>query len=208
MLAAPLLLAGCTGFGAFLAHTFTLPGVNPNRPSVDSENVRRAYGQRDDISPLKPEPGNVWPGPTPPDPTLTDIEKQQDQGPQLQGQPNGQGQPQGQSQGQPPRQPRGSSTPPGSVPPQSSAQPGVPPSPSLPTLPPGLAPPAPGQFTPGGTVAVPGPGGGVRNDAGGTNAYRQLTTPGGAGAIVVPNGNGTSTVISPDGGVQVVPTPR
>jgi hypothetical protein len=58
---------------------------------------------------------------------------------------------------------------------------------------------------PGGVIQTPeGPG----VDTGGTNSYRQLNTPRGPGAIVVPNGNGTSTVINPDGSVQTIPTPR
>ena len=184
----PVALGGCTGFGTFLAHSFSFPGVNPNRPAADSENVRRAYGRPATVDPLMPEKGNVWPGPQGPDPTLTDLEKQQNQGQQ--------------NQGQQPR-PRGSSTPPGSFAPGSLPSAGVPPLPQAPGGP--VAPRAPGAGAPGGTVVTPR---GNRSDAGGTGAYRQLTTPGGAGAIVVPNGNGTSTVISPDGGVQVIPTPR
>jgi hypothetical protein len=37
---------------------------------------------------------------------------------------------------------------------------------------------------------------------------RTATPPGGGTAIVVPNGNGTSTVINPDGTIQTIPTPR
>ena len=194
-----ILLPGCTGLGTFLDHAFSFPGTNPNAPAADSENVRHALGTEVTFKPLLPEPGNVWPGPQAPDPTLTDLERDQ----------NGEGR-----RGFPPtdvpgatpglpagRQPRpeGSSTPPGSVPPFQAGSPGVP----------ALAP-APRSSTPG-----PGPQGGIVNtprgpavDAGGTSSYRQLTTPGGPGAIIVPNGNGTSTVISPDGGVQTIPTPR
>ena len=43
--------------------------------------------------------------------------------------------------------------------------------------------------------------------SGGTGGYQTLTTPQGQ-AIVVPNGNGTSTVIHPDGTVETIPTPR
>ena len=181
-----LVLPGCTGFGTFLAHSVSFPGTNPNRPAADSENMRRAYGAPAPVSALQPETGNVWPGPQRPDPTLTDLEQQQNRD------TSG-----AQQNGQPPRT-RGSSTPPQPVPPRSSGGPGVPP---LPEPPPGTAP-AP---RPGGVVVTPR---GNLNDAGGTNSYRQLTAPGTPGAIVVPNGNGTSTVISPDGGVQVIPTPR
>ena len=34
------------------------------------------------------------------------------------------------------------------------------------------------------------------------------TTPGGGSAIIVPNGNGTSTIIHSDGRIETVPTPR
>jgi hypothetical protein len=43
---------------------------------------------------------------------------------------------------------------------------------------------------------------------GGTSGYQTITPPGGGSAIVVPNGNGTSTVIHSDGRIETVPTPR
>ena len=43
---------------------------------------------------------------------------------------------------------------------------------------------------------------------GGTSGYQTTTTPGGGSAIIVPNGNGTSTVIHSDGRIETVPTPR
>ncbi|MBC7801916.1 MAG: hypothetical protein H7Z10_14960, partial [Gemmatimonadaceae bacterium] len=71
-------------------------------------------------------------------------------------------------------------------------------------------PPGPQSTTPG-----PGPQGqvvqtpqGPAVDTGGTSGYRQLGGPGNVGGIMVPNGNGTSTIIRPDGSVQTVPTPR
>ncbi|MGC8476809.1 MAG: hypothetical protein ACP5NP_10690 [Acetobacteraceae bacterium] len=42
----------------------------------------------------------------------------------------------------------------------------------------------------------------------GTNAYRTIHLPNGTSAIVVPNGNGTSTIIRADGSVETVPTPK
>lgn len=41
----------------------------------------------------------------------------------------------------------------------------------------------------------------------GTGSYEQLSGLGGSG-IMTPNGNGTSTVVSPRGATQTVPTPR
>ena len=196
-----VLLAGCTGFGEFLDHTFTIPGANPNLPMADSENVRRALGRPSDVVPLAPEPGNVWPGQQAPDPTLADVQRNQDQETQRGFSPTVvPGTEPGLPAGRQPRPTaRGSSTPPGSVEPGLDA----PPRPSV-------LPPRPRSSLPG-----PGPQGGVVNtprgpavDAGGTSGYRQLTVPGAPGSIMVPNGNGTSTVISPNGSVQTVPTPR
>ncbi len=197
MLGLIALLPGCTGFGAFLDHTFTLPGENPNRPMADSENVRRSLGRETDITPLTPEPGNVWPGPQAPEPTLTDVQQQPGGSDQDTTVPGARpGLPAGR---QPRPATRGSSTPPGSI------EPGLPSAPSA-----GVLPPAPRSSVPG-----PGPTGqvvqtpqGPAVDAGGTSGYRQLTTPQGPGAIMVPNGNGTSTIINPNGTIQTVPTPR
>jgi hypothetical protein len=43
---------------------------------------------------------------------------------------------------------------------------------------------------------------------GGGTGYQTTTTPGGGSAIIVPNGNGTSTVIHSNGTIETVPTPR
>ena len=55
------------------------------------------------------------------------------------------------------------------------------------------------------TVQTPSGIGITRN---GTGAYQQITLPNGTTAIVVPNGNGTSTVFRTDGMVQTIPTPK
>ncbi len=193
-----LALSGCAGFGEFLDHTFSPPGANPNIPMADSLNVRRALGAPTDAAPLTAEPGNIWPGPQAPDPTLADIQSQQNTE---------------ESRGFPPtavpgaqpglpdhRQPRplGSSTPPGDASP-------------------GLSMPAPGPTPPPPRTSVPGAGpqgrviptpSGPAVDTGGTSGYRQLGSPRGGSAIMVPNGNGTSTIIHPDGSVETVPTAR
>jgi hypothetical protein len=41
-----------------------------------------------------------------------------------------------------------------------------------------------------------------------SGAIRTYTLPGGRQGVLVPNGNGTSTLIMPDGSVQTIPTPR
>ena len=196
LLASLILLSGCTGFGEFLDHTFSVPGRNPNIPMADSENVRRALGQASDIAPLQPEPGNVWPAPQGPEPTLADLQQGGDPARGFAPTTVPGAEP-GLPAGRQPR-PLGSSTPPG------SNQPG----PGLPSSTPPLAQPrssAPGPGPQGQITQTPG---GPAVDAGGTSSYRQLTTPRGPGAIMVPNGNGTSTIINPDGTVQTVPTPR
>ena len=227
LISLPSLLAGCTGFGTFLDRTFTLPGQNPDLPQADSENVRRSLGRDAPVAPLTPEAGDVWPPPAPPAPTLGEVERN----PEVRGQfaptvvpgerpglPAGhEPVPVGPPTEPPPplpnvkpnaksRQPqrqqrRGSSTPPGSV--EPGLEPALPPI----TPPPSPAPPNPSVSPPpGGAVQLPN---GVGVDTGGTRGYRQLTLPNGQpGAIVVPNGNGTSTVIGPDGSVTTVPTPR
>lgn len=191
-------LPGCTGLGEFIDHTFTNPRRNPNLPMADSENVRRVRGLDPAIQTLEVEPGNVWPKFDTREPTLTDIandpgrEDARGFGPTTvpgvrPGLPNH-------------RQPvpaRGSSTPPGSVQPKG----GDASKPYLPPPPPTADAPRP----PGGSVNTPQ---GPAVDTGGTTGYRQLNTPAGPGAIVVPNGNGTSTVINTDGSVQTIPTPR
>lgn len=189
LLGLALLLPGCTGTGEFLRHVHTPPGANPNAPSADSLNLRRVLGGFPDAAPLQVEPGNVWPEQQRQVPTLADLQ----QNPAAAG-PGDTGAPAGRQ----PR-PRGSSTPPPPAPqpPAPLPRPGVPPAPPSVSVPP--------RDPTGSVVQTPG---GPAVDAGGTGSYRQLLTPRGPGAIIVPNGNGTSTIINPDGSVQVVPTPR
>ena len=73
-------LAGCSGFGQFTHDTFTLPGANPDLPAGASENMLRAQARPTTIEPLATEPGNVWPGPPKPFPTLGEVEKQTQNG--------------------------------------------------------------------------------------------------------------------------------
>ena len=44
-------------------------------PVGDSENMRRVMGEQVETPPLTPEPGDIWPGPMPPAPTLQDLEQ-------------------------------------------------------------------------------------------------------------------------------------
>ncbi len=181
-----LTLAGCGGgFSTWHDLPFTT-GSNPNLPPGDSENMRRAMGEPATVEPLTPEAGDVWPGPIKPPPTLQDLESQSGQAAE-------------------PLPPVDSSTPPGST------QPGLAP---LPSATPATT--SPGRSTTTGmpSAATPQPGQvyqtgrGPAVSTGGTANYQTITTPGGGQSIVVPNGNGTSTIIHPNGTVETVPTPK
>ena len=151
-------------------------------------------------APLQPEPGNIWPGPPAPEPTLADIEAHPtargparlpaDHRPRRRTRPARppatqagarQLHPAGQRPAWPaachrPRRQPGAHRHPPAAPARSAA----------PSRCPTAREPTPAAPT----------------------GYRQLNTPSGPGAIVVPNGNGTSTVINPNGTVQTIPTPR
>jgi hypothetical protein len=177
-------------------------GTNPNMPIDSSETMRRALGQQVEVQPLTTEPGDVWPGPMAPEPTLADIEKQGLQ-PQAERPVPGSPDFQNQQPTQPPNLPpppaaRGSSTPP------PNNQQGLAPLPS--PRPPQATNPTPPGRNPAGQVYPTLNGPAVTN--GGTGGYQTTTTPGGGSAIVVPNGNGTSTVIHSNGTIETVPTPR
>ncbi len=166
-IAALLALAGChyvsnpvVGFGGSIANTHTF-ARNPNLPPGTDENTLHAEGRDTAMQPLLPEPGNIWPGPPPPMPTLTDVEQQQNVQP----------------------------LPPIENPPATPA-----PRPA-PSAPPVINTPT-GPRISNGPVGVPGGASTATNPAQGGQD------------IIVPNGNGTSTVISPDGSVRTIPTPR
>jgi hypothetical protein len=183
------LLLALTGCGGPYTTWHELPfstGSNPNLPAGDSENMRRVMGDTANVEPLTTEPGDVWPGPIKPPPTLQDMENQN-------GQPTE------------PLPPVGSSTPPPSNPLGYPPLPSAAPSTIL-----------PGQSTTTGRPsAMTPPTGQVYQtnrgpavSTGGTSNYQTITTPGGGQSIVVPNGNGTSTIIHPNGTVETVPTPK
>ncbi len=66
--------------GVFFDHTFSSFDENPNTPAGSSETLQRIRGESYEVAPLLPEKGNVWPGPSAPDPTLQDLEAQQNTG--------------------------------------------------------------------------------------------------------------------------------
>ena len=192
VLLAPLfalpLLGGCgTSFDDFLGNVNTITR-NVNQPKGDSETMRRVRAQTVDMEPLKPEAGNVWPGPVQAEPTLQDLEHG----------PNAVvGAPQQAVPGAPGFRPRGSSTPPGN------------PEPGLPSQPnPGVVQPMPAvpRAAPPTGAIVQTPRGPAINTGNGTRNYNTVITPGGQNAITIPNGNGTSTLINPDGTISTIPS--
>jgi len=200
----PLLLAGCAnelgnptvGMGGFLSDTFALRG-GANRPAIDSLNGQRVQGKDVELDPLLPEPGNVWPGALPPSRTMGELQREEQQG---------------------------------TLPPLDSVAPRTT-TPAPPVLRvPGssMAPPAPAptDIAPGTTAAprtVPPAGGAsppprpqsrvLQTPAGpatttiGSDGVETYTLPSGRTGIVMPNANGTLTLIGPDGTTTTVPAP-
>lgn len=181
LLCATMTITGCEGYNTWWNPPFS-PGYSPNTPTIDSENMRRIMGHGAAVAPLTPEGGDIWPGPLPPTPTLQDIEREVD------------------GRGQPPAPVRGSSVPPGQTP--SVVSPRILP----PVTPPGTPLASPPARDPAGRIIQSPTTPGVTS--GGGPGYQTTTTPGGGSAIVVPNGDGTSTIIHSDGRIETVPTPR
>ncbi len=69
-----MLLPACMSERHFAADSLW-PFGNPNAPGNTSETALRALGQTPAVTPITPQPGNVWPGPVRPVPTIADIEK-------------------------------------------------------------------------------------------------------------------------------------
>lgn len=180
------------GFGPFIAGTHSTDRPDDALAGRD-ETMRHAQGFSSSIDPLLPEPGNVWPGPLPPDKSLNDIQREQNSEQAR----IDQAAPAPPPPAAPRRQPRGSSTPPGSV----QTSPSEPPAAASPGI---VAP----QIRPGPAPLI-GKNGPLIPDRNNGSGIGTATTPGQAGqSILVPNGNGTTTVIGPDGSTQVVPTPK
>lgn len=189
-----LLLGGCSGLGHFFSDTARLPGQNPNATTGVSENLQRSRGVEPATDPIRPQDGNVWPGPPQPLPTLSDVSHFgiQGEGGALLGGTGGTGG----------AMPRGGSM---SMGEGESVRRG--------------AAVDDGGFAGGGgngmgsalsgtglSSSVPDPAtkfhGGNGGGNGGGGAHGGGSD--GGGNIVIPNGDGTSTVISPDGSVKTV----
>jgi len=170
------------GFPGFIADTHTYQR-GPNSPVGNSENMQRVRGMQPETEPLVPEPGNVWPGPAAALPTLQDL---------INDSPNSQLAP-GSEMTLPPAV-RGSTTPPPMATPYAQPSPNFGPT---------ATPPA--QSAPRSNTVLTPSGPAVTSGGSGVQTY---TAPGGGTGLMVPNGNGTSTLIGPDGTVQTVPTPK
>ncbi len=200
LLSLALTLSGC-GYKTWWNPSFT-GGYNPNRPVGDSENMHRVLGDATEAEPLLTEPGDIWPGPLPPAPTLKDLETTggltaQPEAP-VPGSPLNRGT---EAPTVSPNPSPGSSTPPGNL----QSGPGL--------VAPRTAPPLSSYATPvvpqarGSAPVIQTPSG-ANVVTGGGPGYQTTVSPGGGQSIVVPNGNGTSTVIHGDGRIETVPTPK
>ncbi len=184
-----LLLSGCSGLGHFLHDTVRLPDQNPNATTGVSENLLRSRGERPAEDAILPQDGNVWPGPPQPLPSLSDVSR------------NG-GQNAGNLLGNTGSAlPRGGSM---SLGEQSQIHGGAPTNES------GFSGGALSGSIPDPAVKFrsqhpQGPSGGTGGGNAGSSGGSNGGTGTGAGSdIVIPNGDGTSTVISPDGTVKTV----
>ncbi len=185
LFASTLLLTGCanSGYWRFVGDTATLPGANPNRPTGSSETYAKVRHKEtapvESPPPLLTQAGDVWPGNPKPVPTLRDLQRQQSVALGANG--------------------LGSNTPVLAPLPPLPVLPGFETPPQLPSEPP------PEPSFPNQRVTTPS---GPPMHFGTPQNYRGV--PGGANgreSIVVPNGNGTSTVIGPNGEVSTIPTP-
>lgn len=209
-----LLLSGCAGVGNYLDSTVN-PFGNPNSPKGDTINMQRARGNDVAVQPILPQPGDVWPGKLRPVPTLGEIQSHMNVplGQEYNDQyGNGAGgakasntytlPPGAAAQGMRtnPHTREGGSFSPGSA---QSPLPGT----TAPATPRAMQPPtATGTkgFTIGQTLV--GPSGPVGVVNGKSNGRYQTVSPiaGQGGGILISNGNGTATLIQPNGQVVTV----
>jgi hypothetical protein len=196
-----LMLSGC-GYKTWWNPPLTA-GYNPNIPAGDSENMRRVEGQEPSVPILTTEPGDIWPGPLAPPPTLEDLEATGGLTPQSEAPVPGSPLSRGLQMPLPSTNPSAGS----STPPSGNGQPGL--------ATPEPAPPLSSYASPPAAPPAHGPGGEVLQTpgtptvtTGGGQGYQTTVTPQGGQSIVVPNGNGTSTVIHADGRIETIPTPK
>lgn len=196
-----LLLAGCAGFDNYVQSTVS-PFGNPNAPTGDTLNMQRARGDVvATVQPITSRQGTLWPGPVKPVPTLGQIEQSMNA-------------PLGTTNSAPvvPSHLRNglnpkanfvthSSTPPA---PDQSGVTVTPQNPiPAPIVPPPVGPNAP-HFQTGQTVI--GPNGAAGIVTGNSSGRYQTVAPlgGKGGGILIPNGDGTASLIGPDGQITTV----
>lgn len=69
-----LILSGCSGIDKFFDDTVSLPGNNPDAPEGYAENMQRVKGNMAiATTPLLPQSENIWPSRPPALPTLSDV---------------------------------------------------------------------------------------------------------------------------------------
>jgi len=179
-----LALPGCAGLDDFLARTFSA-AENPHKPMGDSLNMRRVQGLVADAAPLVPENGNVWPRGVERLPTLQDIESGSTPAPQ------------------PSAKRRTSRVEPPAPTPAPAPQA------ALPLAPAPLAAASLAPAPRGAQAAAPAPTLPTTIASAGSkeSRYQTVSTPTGT-AVLVPNGNGTSTLMRSDGAMETVPATR
>ncbi len=74
VLGTALLLSGCVS-EQHAGRDLLWPFGNPNAPAATSETAQRALGNAPQIAVIQPQPGDVWPGPVQPMPTLSQVQK-------------------------------------------------------------------------------------------------------------------------------------
>ncbi|HEY0421476.1 MAG TPA: hypothetical protein VGC80_18310 [Acetobacteraceae bacterium] len=184
LLGLSLLLAGCNYVGSpfegFGGFMGDTVSANANRPAGAGANMRRVTGEDVPAEPLLPEAGNVWPGPLPPAKTMSDLQRE--------------------DRGNPPQEPRPI--------PRGSSTPGAPVTVTPPPPVSSVSPPTP-RFAspPAGSRVLQTPSGPATTSTG-QNGVETFMTPSGRTGVVVPNGNGSSSMIGSDGSIVTVPGGR
>ena len=213
-----LLLGGCFGDVDFAPFGRRDPIGAP-----DSLTVRRVMGTPVEMPPLEPEPGNVWPGEEAPRATLQNPDAAVVP-PQERSRSEGLERAQGRGRAPDGPTPRAATERGPYVPPEVAPNPRAPvPGTVTPRrrgssepLPPLDPPPLPRAGVPEGAypappaprvegTVIPTPGG-PATITGGAGNIQTYTQPGLGTGTAIRQG-GTTTLIGPDGGIQVVPTP-
>lgn len=195
MIGLAVLLSGCAyasnpfdGFPHYIEDTHGL-SINPNSPQGRSENMSLARGEAVNEAPLRTAPGNVWPAPVQAEPTLQDYEKQIE---------NGTFSPETTAPNAAPGTAPATGTAPGTAP----LSLGMPAAPKPLTSPPATL----GKVAPvTGDVSTTHGTAHVTTDSNGVITY---TLTNGTRGIAVANGDGTLTLIGPDGSVETVKAPK